>query len=189
MISTDRLPTIDAPRVRLRWLEERDVDALFSLFAHPQVMRYWSSPPLADLAAAKGLLEEIHDNFRRREMLQWGVARKSDDLVIGTCTLVRPDDSNRRSEVGFALGAEHWGQGYMGEALEALLDFAFNELNLHRVEADIDPRNNGSIRTVERLGFQKEGLLRERWQVNGETQDSLMFGLLRREWRGSDPAE
>ena len=183
MITTDRLPTIDTPRMQLRWLEERDVDALFAVFSHPRVMRYWSSPPLADRAAAGRLLEEIQGNFRSREMFQWGIARRSDDLVMGTCTLVRPDDRNRRSEVGFALGYEHWGHGYMGEALRALLDFAFNDLNLHRIEADIDPRNMGSIRTVERLGFQKEGLLRERWLVNGETQDSLFYGLLRREWR------
>lgn len=184
MITTDRLPTIDAPRVRLRWLEERDVDALFTIFSHPQVVRYWAGPALADRAAASRLLDEIHDHFRRKELFQWGVARRSDDLVIGTCTLLRLDAANRRAEVGYALGHEHWGKGYIGEALEVLLDFAFGDLGLHRIEADIDPRNTGSIRTVERLGFQQEGLLRERWLVNGETQDSLMFGLLRPEWRG-----
>jgi ribosomal-protein-alanine N-acetyltransferase len=63
-----------------------------------------------------------------------------------------------------------------------LLAFAFEELGLHRIEADVDPRNTASLQSVERLGFQREGYLRERWQVNGEIQDTVFFGLLRGEW-------
>jgi [ribosomal protein S5]-alanine N-acetyltransferase len=181
MIDGDRLPTLLAPRVALRWLTEGDVDALFAIFSHPEVMRYWSSPPV-DREGARHLLEHIHDAFRRRALFQWGLARREDDLVIGTCTLLNLDKENRRGEIGFALGREHWGRGYMNEALETLLSFAFGELDLHRIEADVDPRNAASIRTLERLGFQREGYLRERWLVNGEAQDTVFFGLLRREW-------
>ena len=70
----------------------------------------------------------------------------------------------------------------MQEALKALLAYAFDELAMRRIEADVDPRNMASIRTVERLGFQREGYLRERWQVNGEIQDTLFYGLLRPDW-------
>ena len=184
MIGTDRLPTLLAPRVALRWLDEGDVDALFDVFSHPEVMRYWSFPPLEDREAAQGLLEDIHGKFRRRTYFQWGVARREDDLVMGTCTLFHLDLDNRRAEIGYALGREHWGKGYMGEALGALLGFAFGELGLHRLEADVDPRNAASIKSLERLGFRQEGYLRERWIVNGEIQDALFFGLLRREWPG-----
>jgi RimJ/RimL family protein N-acetyltransferase len=97
--------------------------------------------------------------------------------------LFHPDLDNRRAELGYALGREHWGKGYMQEALRALLDYSFNELNLHRLEADVDPRNASSIRTLEKLGFRQEGYLRERWLVGGGIQDSLFYGLLRSEWR------
>lgn len=182
MISGDRLPTLAASRTCLRWLTEDDVDALFAIFSHPEVMRFWSTPPLEDLEGAEELLDYIHAHFRQRALFQWGVARRSDDLVIGTCTLFHFDAENGRAEVGFALGREHWGQGYIGEALRTLIDFSFGELGLYRLEADVDPRNAASIRTLERLGFQREGLLRERWRVNGEVQDSYFYGLLRREW-------
>src|SRR5436305_1007932 len=184
MIDPDRLPTIAAPRVLLRWLTEDDVDALFSIFSDPEVMRYWSTLPMTDQREARELLEHVHESFRRQTLWQWGVARRDDDLVIGTCTLLHFEADNRRGEIGYALGREHWGQGYMGEALEALLGFAFGELDLHRLEADVDPRNSSSIRSLERLGFQREGYLRERWLVGGEAQDALFFGLLRREWTG-----
>jgi len=184
MIESDRLPTLNASRVALRWLDEGDLEALFGIFSHPDVMRYWSSPPLRDREAAGQLLAHIHDSFRRRTLFQWGVARLEDNLVIGTCTLFHLDPENKRGEIGYALGREHWGQGYMSEALHTLLDYAFRDLDLHRLEADVDPRNTASIQSLESLGFQREGHLRERWIVNGEIQDALFYGLLRWEWQG-----
>jgi RimJ/RimL family protein N-acetyltransferase len=71
----------------------------------------------------------------------------------------------------------------MHEALQEVLRYAFETLDLNRLEADIDPRNLASARTLERLGFQKEGHLRERWIVSGEVSDTWLYGLLRREWQ------
>ncbi len=177
-----RLPTINASRVSLRWVSEEDVDALYRIFSNAEVMRYWSTPPLADRNAAIELLQEIHDGFRLQTSLKWGIARRTDDALIGTTTLFNLDLDNHRAEIGYGLDRAHWGKGYMNEALQALLVYAFEELALHRIEADVDPRNSASIKTVERLGFQPEGYLRERWQVNGEIQDSLFYGLLRPDW-------
>ena len=178
----DSLATIETNRIRLRRVTEDDVDALYRIFSHPEVMRYWGTPPLADRDGAKELVNEIQDGFQRQMALKWGIARRSDDEIIGTTTLFNLNFDNRRCELGYALDRAEWGKGYMQETLHALLDYAFTRLDLHRIEADVDPRNLNSIRTVEKLGFQREGYLRERWQVNGEIQDALFFGLLRPEW-------
>jgi RimJ/RimL family protein N-acetyltransferase len=178
----DRLPTITSSRLLLRWISEEEVDDLFTIFSNPDVMRYWSTPPLGDRNAASQLLKEIHEGFRSRSLLKWGVALRLDDTLVGTTTLYNLDFNNRRAEMGYALGRAHWGNGYMQEALRSLLTYAFEVLDLHRIEADVDPRNAASIRTLERLGFQREGYLRERWQVNGEIQDALFYGLLRPDW-------
>jgi RimJ/RimL family protein N-acetyltransferase len=71
----------------------------------------------------------------------------------------------------------------MSEALRLLVDFAFGSLGLHRLEADVDPRNGPSLRLLERLGFRREGLLRERYHAQGEIQDSVILGLLAPEWQ------
>lgn len=183
MINSETLPTIAAERIALRHLDEGDVPALFAIFSDPDVMRYWSSPPLEGLDEASKLLAHIQDGFRRRVLFQWGVARRADDRVIGTCTLFHPDLDNRRAELGYALGREHWGRGLMQEALRALLNYSFGDLHLHRLEADVDPRNASSIRMLEKLGFRQEGYLRERWLVGGDIQDSLFYGLLASEWQ------
>ncbi len=185
MFDSENLPTINSGRICLRRLTAGDVDSLFSIFSDPEVMRYWSSTPLEDTKAAEKLLADIDDGFQKRVLFQWGIARRADDCVIGTCTLYHIDTDNRRGEIGYALGSEHWGRGYMREALTLLIDFCFGRLKLHRLEADVDPKNNSSIKILERLGFRKEGFLRERWLVGGEVHDSLIYGLLASDWLGN----
>jgi len=185
----ERLPTIQTSRLSLRWISAKDVDDFYAIYSDPKVMRYWSTPPLPDRNAASSLVSEIHECFKRRELLKWGIARLADDKLIGTVTLFRPDLTHRRVEVGYALARAHWGNGYMRETLKALLTYAFDVLAFHRIEADVDPRNTASIRTLERLGFQRERYLREGWQVTGEIQDSLFYGLLRPDWKSRNAVE
>jgi [ribosomal protein S5]-alanine N-acetyltransferase len=181
-MDSERLPTINTSRLCLRSISEDDVDAFYAIYSNTEVMRYWSTPPLADRNAAVKLVSEIHDGVRRRDILKWGIARRSDNVLIGSVTLHNLALAHHRAEIGYALDRAHWGLGYMNETLMAVLAYAFEELHLHRIEADVDPRNSASIRTLERLGFQREGYLRERWQVGGEIQDALFFGLLRPDW-------
>ncbi len=178
----ERLPTITTARISLRTISADDVDDFFEIYSNPEVMRYWSAPPLPDRAAAARQITEINETFQRREMLKWGIALTSNNKLIGSVTLFHPDFTHRRVELGYALGRDYWRQGYMQETLRAVLDYAFDALNMHRIEADVDPRNAASVLTLERLGFQREGFLRERWHVNGEIQDAFFYGLLKPDW-------
>lgn len=137
---------------------------------------------MTDISEARQMLLNIQKNYRNGSALQFGVERKNDQAIIGTCTLHKLHLNSRRAEIGYALGRPYWRQGYMSEALTVLIDYAFESLNLNRLEADIDPRNAASEKLLERLGFLKEGLLRQRWIVDGEVSDSVFYGLLRSEW-------
>ena len=181
MFASDRLPEIQSERVVLRWLERTDAADLYRIHSDPEVMKYWSCLPWTDASQADKYIAGVHRHFEQRDLFEWGVARRSDDRVIGTYTLFQVDRDNRRAEIGFALARDVWGQGYMHEALTAALDFAFGPLGLARLEADVDPHNEASLGLLTKLGFQREGLLRERWRVGGNVQDSVILGLLRRE--------
>jgi [ribosomal protein S5]-alanine N-acetyltransferase len=181
-------PRLQGKRVCLRQPCADDVDGIFGLFADPAVMRYWSRPPMTVRAEAEGLVTEINAAFAERTMLNWVVARRRDDGVIGTCTLFRFEPRHRRAEVGYALRSDHWGRGLASEAVTLALDWVFRTLGLHRIEADIDPRNDGSRTLLERLGFNSEGLLRERYFMAGAVSDTELFGLLARDWQDRAPA-
>ena len=181
-MNSTTLPIITTPRLVLRWVSEDDVDSLYEIFSDPQVMRYWSTAPLSNREAAADLQREIAEGNESERMFKWGVALRDSNTVIGTATLFNLSLDNGRAELGYAMGRAYWGKGYMNEALKALVSYTFDVMELRRLEADVDPRNAASIRTLERLGFQREGFLRERWHVNGEIQDAIFYGLLRHEW-------
>src|SRR5258705_10040272 len=98
------LTSLEAERIRLRRISEGDVDALYLIFSDPQVMRYWSTPPLENRNSAVELLRELHQSFESRSFLKWGVALLANDLLIGTVTLFNLDLEQGRAEVGYALG-------------------------------------------------------------------------------------
>lgn len=174
----DALPTLDTPRLRLRQLTHDDVPAVFAVFSDPRVMRFWSSDPLPDLDAARALVDDV-DALRAADSLyQWGVEGRDDRMLIGTATLSRLDFSHRRAELGFALRSDRWGRGYATEAAARLARHAFDDLAMHRLEADVDPRNEASLAVLAKLGFEREGYAPHRWFVAGEWADSVLLGLL-----------
>jgi RimJ/RimL family protein N-acetyltransferase len=168
-------------RLELRPLREADVASLFEIHSDPEVMRYWDASIWQSDQRGRAMVARDLA-LTARDYLRLGIESRASGKLLGTCALWRIDAQSRRAEVGYALGAAGWGQGYMHEALSALLEYGFTELDLNRVEADTDPRNERSTRLLERLGFTREGLFRERCIVDGEVSDSAMYGLLRREW-------
>jgi RimJ/RimL family protein N-acetyltransferase len=179
------LPVLTTERLTLRPLSAADAPALFEVFSDPDAMRYWSSPPHPDLARTEAMIEAIAEGFEDRSNLQWGIERDADGSLLGTVTLM-PAGDQPRAELGYILASAHWGRGYGGEAQRRAIAFAFEDLGLHRLEADTHPANESSLRSLERLGFRREGVLRERWLVGAERSDSAILGLLAREWRSRE---
>lgn len=176
-------PILEGRRVRLRATRDADADGLFMVFSDPEALRYWSTTPVSDIAQIRERIALVREWFALREGLQWVIALVDDDRCIGTATLFNFSIANRRAEFGCTLARMLWGQGLAREAAALMLRFAFERMGLERIEADIDPRNAQSIALVERLGFQREGLLRARWRVGGAVQDSAWYGLLKDEFR------
>ncbi len=175
--------SLGTERLLLRGLVPSDADALFAVFSDPEVMRYWSSPAWTGIEQAGKYIASAEDGLANGASLRLGIEVAATGRLIGQVALYSFDRQNRRCDVGYALGRAHWGKGYLGEALAAMLDHGFGALDLNRVEADIDPRNAASARALERLGFRREGLMRERWIVGGEICDTAFYGLLRRDWQ------
>ena len=172
-------------RLSLRPLGLDDASALFSIYSDPNAMQYWGAPAWTQAEQAVDMIKRETKALEAGEHLRLGIESQVDGKLIGACTLFSFHESSRRAEVGYILAPHCWGQGLMAESLGALIAYAFTQLNLNRIEADIDPRNQRSGKVLQRLGFIKEGLLRQRWIVSGETSDTALFGLLRSDWDGN----
>ena len=180
--------TLRTDRLLLRPLGDTDARALFAIFSDPRVTRFLSRPPWSAIDSAHERIAKDIDALRTGKYLCLGIEHAASHRLIGECSLFNLAPQCRRAELGYTLVFDAWGQGCMNEALAALLDFGISQLGLNRVEADIDPRNQASTRSLERLGFKLEGHLRERWIVDAEVSDTGLYGLLAREWRGAAAA-
>lgn len=170
-------------RLTLRALQPGDEEAVFALRSDPEAMRYGSGLPWTDRAVAAKWIAEHAAGFARGEYFNFAIVLNETGAFIGHCGVYALDRQSRRADVGYALLPTQWGKGYAREAVAALLGFAFDTLDLNRLEADIHPDNIASRRLLEKLGFEQDGYMRERWIVGDQVSDSAMFGLLAREWR------
>jgi RimJ/RimL family protein N-acetyltransferase len=180
--------TLRTERLVLRPLHADDAQALFEIFSDPRVARHLSRPAWTSIDQAHTRIGQDADAMADGTLLRLGLERHRDRALVGECLLFNFVPTCRRAEIGYALAHAAWGQGLMHEALVALIDFGFAQLNLNRIEADIDPRNAASAKTLARLHFVREGLLRERWIVQGEISDTALYGLLARDWQARHAA-
>jgi RimJ/RimL family protein N-acetyltransferase len=143
---------------------------------------------------ARAWLARMQTNMATGDTLQFvlvergkeGQGEGQDGQAIGSCLLFRYDEGSARAELGYVLGRAHWGSGLMHEALRGVLQFAFTQAGIRRLEAEVNPANVASMRVLQALGFTQEGLARERWLGrDGLPYDIARFGMLQREF---DPA-
>jgi ribosomal-protein-alanine N-acetyltransferase len=182
-------PTLHTPRLRLRPVASADADALFALHSSARVLRYWDAPPWNEPARAERFIAAGRQMAEEGSGARVAIDRVFDGIFIGWISLTSWNPAYRSALLGYCLDDAAWGYGYATEAARALLQWAFDALDLNRVQAETDTRNAASARVLEKLGFLREGTLREDCVVNGEVSDSWVYGLLRREWRptsGSD---
>jgi [ribosomal protein S5]-alanine N-acetyltransferase len=175
-------PTLQTARLRLRPFADADADALFALHSNADVLRFWDAPPWSEPARAERFIAACRQMADEGTGARLAIDRVSDGAFIGWCGLTRWNRDYRSASLGYCLEESAWGQGYATESARALVDWAFHTLDLNRVQAETDTRNVASARVLQKIGFLREGTLREDCVVDGEVSDSWVFGLIRRDW-------
>jgi ribosomal-protein-alanine N-acetyltransferase len=176
-------PALHTARLRLRPFDDADANDLFALHSSAYVLRYWDAPPWSERVRAERFITACRQMAQGGTGARLAVDRVSDGAFIGWCSLNRWNPDYRSASLGYCFDDAAWGHGYATEAARVLLRRAFDTLDLNRVQAETDTRNVASARVLEKLGFVREGTLREDCVVNGEVSDSWVYGLIRREWR------
>lgn len=179
-------PTLRTDRLLLRPFTPADTQAIFELQSNAQVLRYWDSPPWTDRAQAERFIATCAQMTRDGTGLRLVMEGRAEGRFLGWCCMVSRNPTYRSATLGYCLAQAAWGQGFATEAARALLHWAIRQWDLNRVQAQTDTRNVASARVLEKLGFVREGTLREDCIVNGEVSDSWVYGLLRRDLPGFD---
>jgi RimJ/RimL family protein N-acetyltransferase len=173
----------ETDRLRLRAFRAEDAATFSAYRSEPEVARYqgWSAP--FPLEKARTFINKMMAKTLGQpgEWYQIAIERKEDGQMMGDCTYYLADD-NRQAEIGFTLAGAFQGQGYAREAVACLIAYLFDDLQVHRVFANVDPANDASIRLLTHLGFRCEGCFRQSMWLKGEWVDEQWYAMLREEW-------
>ncbi len=173
-------PTIQTERLLLRAVLKKDAAAMFGLRSNTEVLRYIGKAPMKSLSEAKKLIETILNNQFENDAIMWAIALKENPgQKIGNICYWRIDKPHFRAELGYILHPAHWNKGIMNEAIKPVIDYGFNSMKLHSIEANIDPGNSASEALLKKNGFIKEGHIRENYFFDGKFLDTVIFSRLR----------
>ena len=169
MSSTDlfhKFPVLTTKRLVLRKLTFEDAADFYSYYSDEQVTKHldWKGP--SSIEHAKEVIQAWNNGYDTRMVIPWGIALQSDNKIIGTIPYIPLRGTFDwkpllPTVVGFELSRHHWHQGLMSEALQAVIDYGFNKLGAHRIQAEVFPENTPSLNLLKKLGFQAEGLMQQ----------------------------
>ncbi|MEP7165750.1 MAG: GNAT family protein [Ferruginibacter sp.] len=172
-------PQIETERLLLRSLTMDDADTLFSLRSNKKVIEHLNRAPDGSREATKGKMKEILELQEKNELIFWVITFKDDPAaMIGNIGYWHIIKEHFRAEIGYMLHPGHWQKGIMKEALHAVIKYAFTKMNLHSIEANINPDNIASGALLESCGFTKEAYHRENYYYDGVFYDSVIYSRL-----------
>ena len=172
------VPELTTARLRLRAFTPGDAPAFHAAYGCPEAMRYWDHEPSPNVARTALYLSHWAKPPSEGHMI-WAVALAASDRCIGMVNHHNGSTRHRRTEIGYILAPEATGQGYAREAVSAMIAHLHAALQVHRIEAEIDPRNGRSRALVERLGFTLEAaLMRDRMRTATGYVDSCLYALV-----------
>ena len=177
-------PELETERCILRPITYDDVPDFFEVMSDDQVTQYLPWETATNLDMPKEYVKRYQKMFEEQKGIIWGIVNKDNGKLMGNCLLFNFNLPHHRAELGYALGSAWWRQGFMLEVTTRVVDYAFNNLSFHSLEAHIAPQNTGSHKLLEKLGFVQEAYFRENF-YNAEQnkfEDDAVFSLLKSDW-------
>ena len=177
---TDRretLPVLEGRHVTLRALRVSDAPSLLTLLTTPEVARFIAPPPTT-VEGFEQFIARTNQPSSARKHLCFAVTLNGNDTAIGIFQIRELEPGFRTAEWGFALGSPFWGTGVFGEGAKLVLEFAFETLGVHRMEARAAVRNGRGGRALLKLGAVQEGVLRKAFLRNGQYLDQFLYAIL-----------
>jgi ribosomal-protein-alanine N-acetyltransferase len=171
-------PIIETERLVLRRMTMNDAPDFFSLRSNVNAMKHICKPLQTSIEEAKEKINQINEMIDSNNGIGWGITFKNQTTIIGNLSFHRLIKEHYRAEIGYILHPDYWKQGIISEAVKAIVDFGFNELKFHSIEAHIDPTNIGSEKVLQKNNFKKEAYFKENYFYNGQFLDTAVYSLL-----------
>ena len=163
----DRFPILESERTYLRQFKDSDIDDVFKGLSHPDIIKYYGVS-YSSIEATKEQMVWFSDLEKKGTGIWWAVCSKQDNKFLGAGGLNNLSEENKKAEIGFWLLPENWRKGFMTETIPVILNYAFNNLGLHRIEGFVESENQNCKKALAKLEFNFEGTMKECEIKNGK---------------------
>jgi len=172
-------PTIDTERLHLRAITIQDDEALFILRTEDAANKYLDRARPTLVTELHQLITKIAYGISSNTAIAWAITLKENPgQLIGSISYHKIDADHHRAEIGYMILSAYWRKGLVSEAIKAVIDYGFNEMKLHSIEANINPNNEASRNILLKFGFVKEAYFKENYYFDGKFFDSEIYSLL-----------
>jgi ribosomal-protein-alanine N-acetyltransferase len=178
-------PLLESERLLFREIISSDSNDLFLIRTDDKVMRFMDLPKMGSISDAEKWIQSCFESYKTGNGISWGIIEKTSNNFIGYFCYWRIIKEHCRAEIGYALNKKFWGSGYMTECLKAMIKYGFNELQLHSIEANVNPQNENSIKLLEKIGFIKEAYFRENYLYDNKYIDTITYSLLEKDMKNA----
>lgn len=177
-INFSPFPILETERLILRRVLPSDVKEMFELRSNPETMKYIPRPLVTNYDEALTHIQMMEDKIETNEGINWAITIKGDDKMLGVIGHYRIKPEHYRAEVGYMILPEYHGKGITTEAVQCVVDYGFNTMQLHSIEGVIDPENEASQRVLQKCGFVKEAHFKENEFYDGKFIDAVVYSKL-----------
>ncbi len=178
----DLFPTLITSRLKLREIQESDLDNIFEYASNSDVTPFVIFDTHKTKEDSLSFIEFAKNEFRNKTSLIWAIELKEEEKMIGTIDLRGFNNSNRCGEIGYALNKKYWNKGYVTESMKSVIQYGFDQLDLNRIESHCEHENFGSWKVMEKCGLKYEGTLREKVFIKNRFRSMKMYSILKQEW-------
>ena len=177
------MPSFETERLLLRKIVLTDLEDIFEFSSDSEVAHHmtWETNKSKE-ETLSNFLKPVIKGYEKGQSGEWAIVHKSDNKVIGTCSLFDWSNKHRKAEIGYVINKDFWGYGFATEAIKEIIGYGFNVLQLNRVEGGCDIDNVGSEKVMLKSGMQFEGILRKNEFIKGEFRDTKIFSILREDY-------
>ena len=183
-VNFNPFPEIKTERLLLRRLIREDTEEVYKMRSDKKVMRFIGKNPITTMQEAIDFYNLVNDSLENNTGITWAMALiENPEKMIGTIGLWRLIKEHFRAEIGYMLMPDHWKKGLAKEAVFKVIEYGFDQMNLHSIEAHIHPENAASAALLESTGFEREAYFKEDFFFNGAFEDTAIYSLLNRKQR------
>ncbi|CEN22309.1 GNAT family N-acetyltransferase [Paraclostridium sordellii] len=182
----ENLPNLYTNRIRLRRINKNDLEQFFSFLSNDNVTRYMIIDKIQDIKVVEKMMNFMIEGYKNNRPTPWAISLKENDEMIGICGFSKCDIQNGKAEVGYILSDKHWRQGIATEALKVVVDFAFNYMNLNKIEARCISKNLASEKVMLKANMKLDAILREEKFHKQSYVDLKLYSILKEEYVSSD---